>query len=127
MPSRAYLGQAFVFLAQIDGVNQTQLAAKAGLSVSTVSAAAQGRRETAPRTLKKLRSALAPTEKQISGVLAVIQDRRAMNQSLDTADSISEATGAGYLDDDDRAREIGRALLRIFELAEQAPTRKTHS
>jgi transcriptional regulator with XRE-family HTH domain len=126
MPSRAYLGQAFVFLAQIDGVNQTQLAAKAGLSVSTVSAAAQGRRETAPRTLKKLRSALAPTEKQISGVLAVIQDRRAMNQSLDTADSISEATGAGYLDDD-RAREIGRALLRIFELAEQAPTRKTRS
>jgi transcriptional regulator with XRE-family HTH domain len=117
------LGQALVLIAQIDGMSQLELAAKAGLSPTTVSAAATGRRPSALRTVEKLRRVVAPTEDLLDRVRGIIRDRRSTKHALGSADSVAEATGASYADDD-CAREIGRAFLRIFELIDIAGKRK---
>jgi transcriptional regulator with XRE-family HTH domain len=117
------LVQALVLIAQIDGMSQLELAAKAGLSPTTVSAAATGRRPSALRTVEKLRRVVAPTEDLLDRVRGIIRDRRSTKYALGSADSVAEATGASYADDD-CAREIGRAVLRILELIDIAGKRK---
>jgi transcriptional regulator with XRE-family HTH domain len=152
MPSSTDLGQAMLILAQIDGVTQRQLAAKARLSVTTISALARGRRPPAARTLEKLLEALGATQDELNRVMTVIDERRTSKQTVSSADSVAEAAaaekfaadsaralkawetrrrmtaeaGASYLDDD-HAREIGRAVLRVFELIDLARARKASS
>jgi transcriptional regulator with XRE-family HTH domain len=114
------LGQAIVILAQIDGVTQRQLAARAGLSVTTISALARGRRPPAPVTIEKLLDALGATQDELNRVMAVIRERRATKQIAGTADSVPDAASPGY-SDDDRAREIGSTVRRLFILLMEPP------
>ena len=125
MWSKADFGQAIVFIADKIGLNQKQLASALKLEPKTVSAWKRGDRSPYPRAMKALPGVLTCSMAEIEEVAAYhamwrqrmkrkgIQAPAAGLRKNSWAEAIHETDyGVG----EDREREIGRLVGRLFYL-----------
>jgi transcriptional regulator with XRE-family HTH domain len=125
MSRGADIGLAIVFLALIDGMNQRQLAKKAGVGVSTITAWRKGR-SPSQRTMRKVLPVLRRTQDEVDRLAAIIGAFRPARrqaagassyQAADLSHDLAEVGGGPvHGSEDEQLREIGRAVRRLAVL-----------
>jgi transcriptional regulator with XRE-family HTH domain len=148
-PQKADIGKAIVFLADRQGMSQTQLACKAGISEKTISDWSRGMTSPSPRARKAVLQALDCSWQDVEEVMTFFliwrvdlrQPRAAKRRDGDArvkrpsrparfpgssgSTSSFGLFGSGTSSaDDDRLRDIGHALMKLRDLMAPPPDRK---
>jgi transcriptional regulator with XRE-family HTH domain len=144
-PQKADIGKAIVFLADRQGMSQTQLACKAGMSEKTISDWSRGMTSPSPRARKAVLQALDCSWQDVEEVMTFFfhwrlelrQPRAAKRRDGDArverpsrparfpgSSGSAASSGRTSSADDDRFREIGHVLMKLCDLLAPPPGRK---
>lgn len=128
MPISIDAGQAVVVLAILDGMTQHQLAAKSGVSTSTLSAWSKRSRSPSPRTMAKVLRVLSRTQDEVDSFALVMRRFRHVNGQTGTMSlgatlsNISNAVASiSFQSEDEYHRELGRTVRLLFHLLMNPP------
>jgi transcriptional regulator with XRE-family HTH domain len=118
---KADRGRAIVFLASSRGLNQKQLAAQAGRSDKTISEWTSGRSTPDRQSMAKVLTVIGCTEEDVEKVTAVCREWRLKIRGQ--VDAVAEGP-VRYAAADDIERDVGRTVIRLFDLLAPALLQK---
>lgn len=130
MPISIDAGQAVVVLAMLDGLTQQQLAVKAGVSESTLSAWSKRARSPSRKAMAKVLRVLRRTQDEVDRFALVLRRYRHVNGQTGTvphgvavSNLSNEVASTSFQSEDEYHRELGRNIRLLFHLLMNPPER----